>query len=275
MTSEESELLAGTYLAGTKQTFMCGPCAVESKSQLDETAAFLHEQGVSVMRGGAFKPRSSPDSFQGVGEKGLGWLSDSARRHGLLTVSEIMDAADLPFFEEAIDILQIGSRNMQNFSLLRKVGRTNKPILLKRGLMATVEEFFYAAEYIRREGNEKIILCERGIRTFERMTRNTLDLSAVALIRQLSGYPVIVDLSHALGRKDIMPPLARAALACGAAGLMLEVHPAPHTALCDGQQSLSFEEFSALMNGVKPFIAYLNTQDFSPSGVAPAVEVQP
>ncbi len=261
MTKTLKELLSDSYLTGTRQVFMCGPCAIESKSLLEETAAFLHGLGIKIMRGGAYKPRTSPDSFQGVGATGLEWLAEAAHSQGMYTVSEIMDATDLPLFQETVDILQIGSRNMQNFALLRNVGRTDKPILLKRGLMATVEEFLFAAEYIRREGNSRIILCERGIRTFEKWTRNTLDLSAVALLQQISDYPVIVDLSHSLGRKDIVAPLAQASLACGANGLMLEVHPSPADALCDGQQSLTFNEFTDLMNNLDPLLTFLNAND--------------
>lgn len=236
---------------------MCGPCAIESRSQVLETAAFLHELGIKVIRGGAYKPRTSPNSFQGVGAKGLEWLAEAAQKYYMLTVSEIMDASDLPLFQDTIDILQIGARNMQNFSLLKKVGQTDKLILLKRGFMSTVEEFLFAAEYISREGNPSIILCERGVRTFEKWTRNTLDLSCVALVNQETRYPIIVDLSHSLGRKDIILPLARASLACGAAGLMIEVHANPSEALCDGYQSLSFEELSCLMKSLKPFLVYL------------------
>ena len=234
---------------------MCGPCAVESRSQVQETAAFLHERGVRVMRGGAYKPRTSPNTFQGVGAEGLEWLAEAARQHGMLTVSEILDASDLPLFRGTIDVLQIGARNMQNFSLLKAVGRVCAPVLLKRGMMATVEEFLLAAEYMRREGTSEIFMCERGIRTFEKWTRNTLDLSCVPLVQQASNYPVIVDLSHALGRKDITAPLAKAALACGANGLMLEVHPRPSDALCDGQQSLSFDEFDRLLDDLNRFLS--------------------
>jgi len=181
----------------------------------------------------------------------------------MLTVSEVMDAADLPFFYESIDILQIGSRNMQNFTLLRKVGQTDKPVLLKRGLMATVQEFLFAAEYIRREGNSRIILCERGIRTFEPWTRNTLDLSCIPLIQQQTDYPVIVDLSHSLGRKDILLPLAKASLACEAAGVMLEVHPNPTEAMCDGRQSLSFDELTDLLTGLDSYLKYLTENGYT------------
>lgn len=258
MQGDSSPKLGNAFLNNSRPIFMCGPCAVESRSQVLETAAFLHDLGIEVMRGGAYKPRTSPNSFQGVGAIGLEWLAEAAQKYHLLTVSEIMDASDLPLFQDTIDILQIGTRNMQNFSLLKKVGQTDKPILLKRGLMSTIEEFLFAAEYISLEGNSSIILCERGIRTFERWTRNTLDLSCIALINQATSYPIIVDLSHSLGRKDIILPLARASLACGAAGLMIEIHENPSEALCDGYQSLSFEELNCLTESLKPFLTYLS-----------------
>ena len=247
------------YFADSDHILMCGPCAVESSAQVQETAAFLRERGVKVIRGGAYKPRTSPESFQGVGAKGLEWLVEAARQYGMFTVSEVMDAADLPLFC-GIDVLQIGTRNMQNFSLLKSVGRAGRPVLLKRGMMATVEEFLLAAEYIRRAGNSEIFMCERGIRSFEKWTRNTLDLSCVPLVQREVSYPVIVDLSHALGRKDIVAPLARAALACGANGIMLEVHPKPSEALCDGHQSLSFAEFDQLLNDLNPFLSCLKNE---------------
>ncbi|OAT83599.1 3-deoxy-7-phosphoheptulonate synthase [Desulfotomaculum copahuensis] len=203
--------------------------------------------GVRILRGGAFKPRTSPRSFQGLGEKALVWLAQAREKYGLHVVSEVMDPADIPLMAHYVDVLQIGARNMQNYSLLKKLARQDKPVLLKRGPAATVEEFILAAEYILSGGRAGVILCERGIRTFERYTRNTLDLSCVALVKQFTYLPIIVDLSHSLGRKDIMAPLARAALACGADGLMMEVHPEPAKALCDGQQSLDFAQFQALL----------------------------
>lgn len=260
MPGDLSPKLSNAFLSNSNQIFMCGPCAVESRSQVLEAAAFLHEQGIKVIRGGAYKPRTSPKSFQGVGAQGLEWLAEAAQKYDMLTVSEIMDASDLPLFQDMIDILQIGTRNMQNFSLLKKVGQTDKPILLKRGFMSTIEEFLFAAEYILREGNPSIILCERGIRTFEKWTRNTLDLSCVAFTNKNTSYPIIVDLSHSLGRTDIILPLAKASLACGAAGLMIEIHANPREALCDGYQSLSFEEFNCLMKSLKPFLAYLSSE---------------
>lgn len=256
MSSRPNQVVMDPVLSRPEPIFMCGPCAVESHAQVMEAAAFLSELGIKVMRGGAYKPRTSPDSFQGVGAKGLEWLAEAAQRYNLLTISEIMDARELTLFD-SIDILQIGARNMQNFSLLKALGRTNKPVMLKRGFMSTMEEFLCAAEYIGREGNRDIILCERGIRTFEKSTRNTLDLSCVALINHETNYRIIVDLSHSLGRTDIILPIARASLACGAAGLMIETHANPSAALCDGHQSLSFLELDCLMRNLKSFLACL------------------
>jgi len=198
---------------------------------------------VGFMRAGAYKPRSSPYSFQGMGEPGLHILRDVCRRYGLCSVTEVMDTRDVELVCEFADMLQVGARNMHNYALLREVGRCRKPVLLKRGLSATVEELLWSAEYIANEGNEQIVLCERGIRTFETQTRNTLDISAVALARRLSCLPLVVDVSHAAGRKDILADLARAALAAGAQGVMVEVHPFPAVARSDSQQQLDFEEF--------------------------------
>jgi len=244
-------------IGGLQKVFMCGPCAVESEEQVEHTAAFLSQVGIPIMRGGAFKPRSSPHSFQGLGRRGLDLLAKAARLHGLLVVSEIMDPRDLDFFVDRVDILQIGARNMQNSPLLREVGRSGKPVLLKRGFRSTVEELLLAAEYVFLEGNQQVILCERGIRTFEPLTRNTLDLSCVALVKRMHPLPIIVDLSHSLGRVDIMAPLAKAALACGCDGLMLEVHPNPIKALSDGQQSLSFQEFTSLLTEIEPLLRFV------------------
>lgn len=243
-------------IGGPRKVLICGPCAVESEHQVEQTARFLSRLGIPIMRGGAFKPRTSPHSFQGLGREGLKLLVAAARKHGLLVVSEIMDPRDIDLFVEHVDILQIGSRNMQNSPLLREVGRCNKPVLLKRNFMSTIKELLLAAEYILQEGNRRVILCERGIRTFEPFTRNTLDLSCVALVKQLHYLPIIVDLSHSLGRTDIMLPMARAALACGCDGLMMEVHPEPAQALSDGQQSLSFQELEKLLVGIKPWLRF-------------------
>ena len=250
----------GVHIGGAEKTLWAGPCSVESKMQIEETAAYLSSCGMQILRGGAFKPRTSPYSFQGLGERGLQLLARAGEKYGMVTVSEVMDTADIPLVADYVDILQIGARNMANFALLRKVGATGKPILLKRGFAASVEEFLLAAEYILVEGNRNLILCERGIKTFERYTRNTLDLSCVALVKKLSHLPIIVDISHSLGRTDIMLPIAKATLACGADGLMCEVHPNPAKALSDGAQSLSFEQFGHLIGGLRPLMRFLDAQ---------------
>ena len=253
--SKHNELSIGDITIGSSQkVLMCGPCSVESKEQIELCAQFLSKLKIPIMRGGAFKPRTSPYDFQGMGEKGLRLLSEAAHRHNLLTVSEIMDAQDISLFADQVDIMQIGARNMHNYSLIQKVARTGKPILLKRGFMSTIEEFLLAAEYILKEGNTKVILCERGIRTFEKMTRFTLDLSCVALVKRMTNFPIISDLSHSLGRKDIISPMALAALACGSDGLMIEVHPNPIKAKSDSNQSLSFSEMEQLMKDIEPFL---------------------
>lgn len=247
-------------IGGAEETLWCGPCSVESEAQIDETAACLSAWGVQILRGGAFKPRTSPYSFQGLGEPALRMLARAGEKYGMVTVSEVMDTADIPLLADYVDIFQIGARNMHNFSLLRKAGAAGKPILLKRGLAATVEEFLLAAEYILVEGNPNVILCERGIRTFEQYTRNTLDLSCVALVKKLSHLPIVVDLSHSLGRTDIMLPLAKAALACGADGLMCEVHPNPAKALSDGAQSQSLQQFRQFITGLRPLMYFLSAE---------------
>jgi 3-deoxy-7-phosphoheptulonate synthase len=253
--------LGNVSIGGPKKILICGPCAVESEEQIEQTAAFLSRCGISIMRGGAFKPRTSPYTFQGLGRKGLELLVQAARKNNLLVVSEITDPRDLDLFADCVDILQVGARNMQNVPLLREVGRSQKPIILKRGFMSTVEEFLLAAEYVLTEGNQKIILCERGIRTFEPLTRNTLDLACVALVKRMSSFPIIVDLSHSLGRVDIMVPMAQAALACGSDGLMLEVHPDPVKALSDGKQSLSFTELDQLITKIEPLQHFMERRD--------------
>ena len=226
---------------------IAGPCAVESEEQLVQVAKAVQEAGGQFLRGGAFKPRTSPHSFQGLGQRGLEILAATAKAFNLKTVTEVMDTRDVELVGMYADILQIGSRNMQNFALLKEVGRGRKPVLLKRGLAATVEEWLGAAEYIRLEGNHSIILCERGIRTFSDYTRNTLDLSVVPYLKIHSDLPIIVDPSHATGDSSLVLPLARAALAAGSDGLMLEVHPQPEKALCDGAQSLTLEQFQSFM----------------------------
>lgn len=242
------------FFGGSQVVPMAGPCAVESRQQVLACAEALHQLGIKVMRGGAFKPRTSPRGFQGLGKAGLELLAEAKARYGLLLISEVIDEDSLRAGAEVLDIIQIGSRNMQNFSLLRKVGRLGKPVLLKRGLAATLQEWLAAAEYILAEGNDQIILCERGIRTFEPATRNTLDLGAVAWLKQEVGFPVVVDPSHASGQRRLVGPLARGAVACGADGLLIEVHPEPEQALCDGQQSLNLEQFSRLLQELEPVV---------------------
>jgi len=239
---------AGIRIGGAP-LLIAGPCSVESEEQLEKVASHLAARGVKIMRGGAHKPRTSPYSFQGVGDIGYRWLAEAAHRHGMLCVSEVMDEKGLAVAAHSVDILQIGARNMSNFRLLEAVREAGRPILLKRGMAATYEELLLAAEYLI-VGTDRIILCERGIRTFEHWTRNTLDIAAVPMLRQLSHLPVCVDISHAAGRKDILKPLARAALAAGANLLMLEVHPQPECALSDSRQQLNLEEFDDLLRAV-------------------------
>lgn len=222
---------------------IAGPCSVENKSQMIEIGDILSELNINYIRGGAFKPRTSPYQFQGLKERGLELLKNEASQHGFNIVTEVMDTESLNMVAEYSDILQIGSRNMYNYSLLKAVGKTDKPVLLKRGMSATYEEFIMAAEYIYMQGNKNIILCERGIRTFEQKTRFTLDLMAVPILKKLSDYPIIVDPSHGTGRWDLIQPAAEAALSLGAQGVMVEIHPEPHLALSDGYQSLNLNNF--------------------------------
>jgi 3-deoxy-7-phosphoheptulonate synthase len=226
---------------------MAGPCAVESREQLLQAAQLIRAAGATLLRGGAYKPRTSPYSFQGLEEEGLKLLAEAREQTGLRIVTEVMDPRTVELVAEYADVLQIGARNMQNFSLLREVARAGKPVLLKRGPSATIEEWLLAAEYILAEGNRDVILCERGVRTFETYTRNTLDLTAVPVVKYLSHLPVIVDPSHAIGKWRFVEPMARAAIAAGADGLLVEVHPNPAEALCDGPQSLTPENFSSMM----------------------------
>ncbi len=222
---------------------IAGPCSVEDAEMILKTSRFVKGLGAVLLRGGAFKPRTSPYAFQGLKNEGLTYLKNASEATGMPVVSEVMDPRDVEFIYDYVDMFQIGSRNMQNFSLLREVGKTNKPILLKRGMAATIEDFLMAAEYIAYEGNDNIVLCERGIRTFENYTRNTLDITAVPILKQLCKLPVIVDPSHGTGRRDLVLPMSLASLAAGADGVMIEVHPVPEEALSDSEQSLSFEEF--------------------------------
>ena len=243
--------VAGVETGGTGVVIIAGPCAVESHEQLIDTARAVKKGGAHILRGGAFKPRSSPYSFQGLGEEGLKLLSSIRAETGLPIVTEVMDTRQVELVGQYADMLQIGSRNMQNYPLLKEVGMTRKPILLKRGMMATIEEFLLAAEYILSQGNENVILCERGIRTFETSTRNTLDLSAVPMLKQLTHLPVIVDPSHGTGIRWMVPAMAKAAVAAGADGLIIEVHYKPEEALCDGHQSLDLDLFARLMTDLK------------------------
>lgn len=238
-------------IGGPHLTVIAGPCAVESREQVLNAARLVKAAGATILRGGAFKPRTSPYSFQGLGKEGLAYLAEAGQKTGLPVVSEVIEAGDVPLVSQYVDILQIGSRNMQNYALLRRVGKSSRPVLLKRGLAATMEEWLLAAEYIMDAGNPAIILCERGIRTYETATRNTLDLGAVPVVKALSHLPIIVDPSHATGNSAYVLPLAKAALGAGADGLMVEVHPCPRQALCDGDQSLSPEEFKELMDQVR------------------------
>ncbi|OFX19037.1 MAG: 3-deoxy-7-phosphoheptulonate synthase, partial [Anaeromyxobacter sp. RBG_16_69_14] len=228
-----------------------GPCSVESKEQVLEAAHAVKRSGATFLRGGAFKPRTSPYEFQGLGEQALKFLALAREATGLKVVTEVMDADDLAMIAEYADVLQVGARNMQNFSLLRKVGALKKPILLKRGPSATIKEFLMAAEYVLAGGNYQVALCERGIRTFETMTRNTLDLNAVPVLKSLTHLPVVVDPSHGIGLRKHVPAMARAGIAAGADGLIVEVHPCPEKALSDGHQSLAIPEFAALMEQVR------------------------
>ncbi len=241
----------GIPIGGQVLVVMAGPCAVESREQLLETAWAVKEAGAHILRGGAFKPRTSPYSFQGLGEEGLKLLAEAREATGLPVVTEVIDPQSVPLVAAYADILQIGARNMQNFSLLQAVGQTRKPVLLKRGMMSTVEEWLMAAEYILAQGNGQVILCERGIRTFETYTRNTLDISAVPLVKQLSHLPVMVDPSHSTGKWELVEPVSRAAVAVGADGLIIEVHPHPEKALSDGAQSLTPARFAALMASLR------------------------
>jgi 3-deoxy-7-phosphoheptulonate synthase len=241
----------GVEIGGPEVIIIGGPCAVESMEQLAETAISVAKSGARILRGGAFKPRSSPYSFQGLGEEGLKMLRDISLETGLPVVTEVMDTRQIEVVSKYADMLQVGSRNMQNYPLLKEVGMTRKPVLLKRGMMATIEEFLLAAEYILSQGNDQVVLCERGIRTFETSTRNTLDLSAIPMLKHLSHLPVIVDPSHGTGLRWMVPAIAKAAVAAGADGLIMEVHCKPEEALCDGQQSLNLPEFAQLVKDMK------------------------
>lgn len=234
----------------TQFKMIAGPCAIESEEQISRVTGYLTSIGVRYMRGGAFKPRTSPDSFQGMGEKGLKIISRIAREAGLRVVSEVMDRSQIDLLCEHADVIQVGSRNMFNYTLLTALGSVDSPVLIKRGMAATIDEWLQAAEYVSRGGNDKIILCERGIRTFETRTRNTLDIAAIHMAKQLTDYPVIADPSHAAGHHELVTPLAMAAVAAGADGILVEIHPDPATALSDRSQALSFAQFDTLLEGL-------------------------
>ncbi|MDP8982621.1 MAG: 3-deoxy-7-phosphoheptulonate synthase [Acidobacteriota bacterium] len=238
-------------IGGDSVVVMAGPCSVENRDQIEQAAEIVARGGARVIRGGAFKPRSSPYSFQGLGEEGLRMMREAADRHGLLVVSEVMDQTQIPLLADYADILQVGARNMQNFNLLRELGHLRKPILLKRGISATIEELLLSAEYLLAGGNYDVILCERGIRTFETYTRNTMDISAIPVVQALSHLPIVADPSHGTGRRDKVIPMARAAVAAGAHGLLVEVHHDPDHALSDGAQSLRPQQFEELMNQLR------------------------
>jgi 3-deoxy-7-phosphoheptulonate synthase len=243
--------LGAVEIGGRGVVTMAGPCSVESEEQIEVCAALVAAQGTPVIRGGAFKPRSSPYSFQGLGEHGLQLMRRAADRHGLLVVSEVMDPVQIPLLLQYSDLLQVGARNMQNFNLLRELGRVRKPILLKRGIAATLEELLLSAEYVMSGGNYEVILCERGIRTFETSTRNTMDISAIPVLKKLTHLPVVADPSHGTGKRDYVLPMARAAVAAGADGLLVEVHPDPDRALSDGAQTLRPEQFAEMIRQVR------------------------
>jgi 3-deoxy-7-phosphoheptulonate synthase len=239
--------IGNVEIGGGRVVVMAGPCSVESRDQIERSAEIAAQGGATVIRGGAFKPRSSPYSFQGLGEDGLKMMREAADRHGLLVVSEVMDHTQIPLLESYSHILQVGARNMQNFNLLRELGARRVPVLLKRAISATIEEWLLSAEYILAGGNYDVMLCERGIRTFETATRNTMDISAIPVVKQLSHLPILGDPSHGTGRRDKVLPMARAAVAAGADGLLVEVHPDPDHALSDGAQSLRPDQFFEMM----------------------------
>jgi 3-deoxy-7-phosphoheptulonate synthase len=248
-----------TEIGGDEFVVMAGPCSVESEKQILETAHFVAEHGAKFLRGGAFKPRTSPYDFQGMELEGLKLLQKAKRETGLGIITEVMSDGDVEMVAEHADILQIGARNMQNFALLKALGKAQRPVMLKRGLSSTIKELLMSAEYIVAHGNPDVILCERGIRTFETATRNTCDITAVPVLDELSHLPVVLDPSHATGKRSLVPALARAAVAIGADGLIMEVHPHPEKAISDGAQSLTFDQFRSLMQELKPYIALWKT----------------
>ena len=243
--------IGGVTVGGNEVVMIAGPCSVESEEQMEASAAHVAAHGATFLRGGAFKPRTSPYSFQGLGEEGLRYLRAAADRHGLNVITEVMDLSKIDLIYQYTDVFQVGARNMQNFDLLKELGRSDKPVFLKRGASATIEEWLMAAEYVMSQGNPHVMLCERGIRTFETYTRNTLDLSAVPVVKEKSHLPIFADPSHGTGIRGKVIPMARAAVAAGADGLMIEVHPDPASALSDGPQSLFFDQFVELMQQIR------------------------
>jgi 3-deoxy-7-phosphoheptulonate synthase len=241
----------GVKFGGDNLGMIAGPCTVESYEQMDKTAAALKKSGCRILRGGAFKPRTSPYAFQGFGEEGLQIIREVADKHKMAVTSEIMEISQIPLFEKYVDILQVGARNMQNFNLLRELGQIRKPVMIKRGLSATFEELLMSAEYILSGGNREVMLCERGIRTFERITRNTLDLSAIPVIKKVSHLPILIDPSHGTGLRDKVAPMSRASVAAGCDGLIIEVHHDPDSAICDGAQSLYPKQYEDLYHDIK------------------------
>lgn len=241
----------GVKFGGNNLGMIAGPCTVESYEQMDKTAAALKKTGVKILRGGAFKPRTSPYAFQGFGEDGLEIMRSVADKHKMAVVSEIMEISQIPLFEKYVDIFQVGARNMQNFNLLKELGQIRKPVMIKRGLSATFEEWLMSAEYVISGGNREVMLCERGIRTFERITRNTLDICAIPVIKKASHLPILIDPSHGTGLRDKVAPMSRAAVAAGCDGLIIEVHHDPDSAICDGAQSLYPEQYDKLYHDIK------------------------
>ena len=248
--------IKGRKIGGTDLILMAGPCSIENKEMIMDIAKVVKENGGEFLRGGAFKPRTSPYDFQGLGEEGLKYMREACDKYDLVMVTEVMDTRDIELIEKYTDIFQVGARNMQNFSLLKELGKTNKPILLKRGLSATIREFLMAAEYIVAFGNEKVILCERGIRTFEIATRNTVDINGVALLKEKSHLPIIIDASHGTGKKSLVEPVTLGCILAGADGAMVEIHQNPACALSDGEQSLNFQEFEILCKKMKKTLEF-------------------
>ena len=242
----------GVKIGGKEVAAIAGPCTVESEEQMEEAASKLAKIGVKILRGGAFKPRTGPYSFQGMGLEGLRLLSEAAKRHKMAVITEVLDIRDIEDIYNHADIFQVGARNMQNFELLKELGKVDKPVMLKRGMTATIEEFLLAAEYLLSHGNSQVILCERGIRTFENETRNTLALATVPMVKELSHLPIIVDPSHATGKRSLIAPMTKAAIAAGADGFIIEVHPNPENALCDAQQQITPEQFGEMYKELEP-----------------------